>query len=78
MVGGAYVDIEDGVAGHLPKPDPKQSAASEEEAIAQGMPTFCLPMGFFRRVGVLGPEIVIAVGPELQESLVSLLDIGKR
>jgi hypothetical protein len=77
MVSTALVYIEDTVAGGRTKPDTVEHRALLEQAIGQGMTALGLPLGSFVWMGMLGPEVVIAVGPECEEGVIAFLHRGK-
>jgi hypothetical protein len=77
VIGTALVHIEDTVAGGGTKADTVERRALLEQAIAQGMTALGLPLGSLVWLGVLGPEIVITVGPEREEWIITFLYRGK-
>jgi hypothetical protein len=73
MVSTALVHIEDTVAGGGTEADTVEHRSLLEQAIGQGMTALGLPAGSFVGLGMLGPEVVITVGPERKEGLIAFL-----
>jgi hypothetical protein len=73
VVSTALVHIEDTVASGGTKADTVEHGSLLEQAIGQGMTALGLPVGSFVWMGMLGPEVVIAVGPEREEGIIAFL-----
>jgi hypothetical protein len=69
--------IEDTVAGGRTKADTVEHGSLLKQAIRKRMTALGLPLGSLVRVRMLGPEIVITVGPEREEGIIPFLHRGK-
>jgi hypothetical protein len=77
MVGTAFINVEHGVVGLTAEADAIEEAALLNQAIAQGIAGFSLPVGFSAWFWMVGPDVVIAMGKQLEKVTVPVLDEEK-